>query len=120
MTLSAGRYVAALLVGLALCLAASSARCDPRPVVQHHAAPLQCTTATGRAVVLEPGYAVPEPAWSALDAELRRLQTAEVRLAAENASLRASVSAGPGWGTLAAVVGALAAGTAAAWFGYHR
>lgn len=60
---------------------------------------------------LPPGYFVDEPAWTVLDGEIRRLQEAEVRLGAENKSLRKSASATPaGWGALVLVTGAIAGG----------
>ncbi len=37
-----------------------------------------------------PGYYLTDPLWDKLDKEVRRLQTAEVRLTAENASLARS------------------------------
>ena len=48
-----------------------------------------CTTAGGSRLELPAGWwLVPPLNWSALDTELRRLQDAETRLAAENASLK--------------------------------
>lgn len=74
------------------------------------------TTEAGSTLALPPRVMiVTEDGWQALDDEVRRLQEAEVRLQAENASLRASASpGGPGWGTLALVVSAFGAGIAVA------
>lgn len=66
--------------------------CVPWP---EGAAPTTCRT-------LPPGHFVNEPAWSALDTEIRRLQDQETRLDAENRSLRESAAGWqPGWRTLA-------------------
>lgn len=56
-------------------------------------------------------YVVSAVQWAALDAETRRLQEQETRLAAENASLK---NDGPGLGTLGLIAAAFAAGVAAA------
>lgn len=62
---------------------------------------------------LRPGRYLDDDAWAKLDAETRRLQTAETRLAAENASMRKSLAGWrPGWKTLAlALASGIAAGT---------
>ncbi len=66
---------------------------------------------------LPPGRFVDEPAWTALDLELRRLQTKEIRIDAENASLRASADGWqPGWRTLAV---AFVTGVAGGFAVYH-
>ena len=44
---------------------------------------------------LPPGYFVPQDDWLKLDTEVRRLQGEEVRLRAENESLRRAVNDGP-------------------------
>ncbi len=49
----------------------------------------QCTTDGGTQLRLDPGYYLPSLMWDNVDAEMRRLQEAETRLQAENASLRA-------------------------------
>ncbi len=69
----------------------------------------------GSEVRLPPGYFVSEANWAALDAETRRLQDAETRLATENTTLRAEAERLPfGWGTVVALGLAFAAGGAAA------
>ncbi len=66
-------------------------------------------TEGGANLRLPRGYFVPEGKWDALDLEVKRLQDQETRLSAENEALRDS-GGGPGWGTVAVVVGALALG----------
>lgn len=62
-------------------------------------------------VRLPPGTFFDEPTLTALDAELRRLQEQEVRLAAENATLRdASRTWFPAWTVLAAGIAVGVAG----------
>lgn len=128
MTRIAARRLAATAAVLALLLPAGAAAepasdpaADERPVVEprpgellHLRSPALAETEGGSLIRLPPGYFLAEPTWDVLDAEVRRLQDAETRLGAENASLRASASAGAPWGrgTLAAVLGALAAGAA--------
>jgi hypothetical protein len=72
---------------------------------------LVCTLAhPERCAQLRPGRYLDEERWSLLDAEVRRLQTAETRLTAENQSMRKSLAGWtPGWKTLAL---ALASGLA--------
>ena len=62
--------------------------------------------ATGvRCRELPPGRFLAEPTWARLDDEVRRLQDAEVRLTAENASLRKDAAGWrPGWKSLASAV----------------
>lgn len=80
-------------VVLVLTLVAASAAAEP----------LRLTVSTtvsdgaGNERRLPPGYFLEDGTWSALDAELRRLQEAETRLAAENQSLRKSAGAPPRW-----------------------
>ena len=59
------------------------------------------------------------PAWSKLDAEMRRLQDAETRLTAENQSLRTQAGSGwrPGWKLLATT---LVIGTALGAYGRSK
>lgn len=64
--------------------------------------PSTLTTDGGSTLRLPPGYFVDEPAWNALDAELKRLQGRETRLQAENESLRSSAAEGGGWGMFVA------------------
>lgn len=98
-------FAAALLV-----LLSKSAAADPLPEVTPITESVTLRADSGAELRVPPGFYVPAPAWAALDAELKRAQTAEVRLAAENKSFRESGSAGPGWGTLIAVASSLAAG----------
>lgn len=52
-------------------------------------------------IVLPPGHYLDEPAWSLLDSEMRRLQTNETRLMAENNYFRKNTSGWqPGWKTI--------------------
>jgi hypothetical protein len=100
---------------------ATSAAADPAPEPGiatspiHLLSPATVTTEGGTELALPAGvYILEQPAWFALDAEFKRLQDAETRLDAENASLRAS-AAGPGFGlraTLLLVTTAIAAGIA--------
>jgi hypothetical protein len=54
---------------------------------------------------LPPGRFLAEPTWVRLDDEVRRLQDAEVRLTAANASLRKDAAGWrPGWKSLASAV----------------
>lgn len=82
---------------------------DPAPVkgptfVHLNSPRLACLGTQGDlkyCVQLGQGYFMDEPTYSILDAEMRRLQDAETRLKAENASLRASTAGWqPGWMTL--------------------
>lgn len=78
----------------------------------HILVPFHVTTQGGAELDLAPGRYIPEATWSKLDLEIRRLQDAETRLKAENASFRASAAAdtGPGWGTVTWIGLALTAG----------
>lgn len=70
---------------------------------------LDCTTHAGMPLILPPGRYLPENEWLSYSVEHDRLELAEVRLAAENQSLRTSAAAEPaapapgGWGTLALI-----------------
>jgi hypothetical protein len=65
--------------------------------------PMTCRTDGGSDLRLPPGYFYDVPAQTKLDDEMRRLQTAETRLTAENASFRKSAAAwSPAWWALAA------------------
>ncbi len=65
---------------------------------------------------LPPGYYLAEPAWNQIDAELRRAQDAETRLAAENKVFRKYAASGDlGWrGATLLATAAFGAGLAAA------
>lgn len=91
-------------VALLLAVLAGSAHADPP---KHFKNGGTVTTPKGVTVVLPPGYYITEPDYNRLDVELRRLQEAETRLAAENASLRKSASTDwLRWFAIGAVVGA--------------
>lgn len=64
----------------------ASARAHAEPL--WWGSPLRCETYKGDKIVLDPGYYLPMDEWFALDEELKRLQTAETRLSAENKELR--------------------------------
>lgn len=91
-----------VIILAAFVLLCRSARAD-EPIRLRSAA--SCHTTAGSEVTLPPGVFLPEPAWLALDAEVRRLQESGTRLEAENASLRASLDKS-GWGFTLAWVGA--------------
>lgn len=109
------------LAALAIAVTVSSgvAIADPQPSpdaphqVIHSPNPITLRADTGEELRVPPGYYLPEPVWQGLDLEVKRLQESETRLKAENRSLRDSAStAGPGWGTVALVLGGIAAGVA--------
>lgn len=106
------RRARVVTVTLALLGLASHAAADPTPVTGHVqlSSSAACHTDGGSDIRLPPGRFFDEAAWAKLDAETVRLQTVETRMTAENASLKASATSGPGWYTLA---GAFAAGVAA-------
>ena len=96
------RRAAAVVAVLGLCAAAPVAA-DDAPI--HITAGATCRTPAGVDLELPPGYYLSEPAWDALDLEVRRLQDTETRLGAENLSLRASANAWrPGWRSIAAAL----------------
>lgn len=109
------RVTAAL--ALALLLVSASVAAEPAPpseptYVQTEEPRLLCVPATPieKCRDLPPGRFLDELTFSALDAELKRLQDAETRLAAENKAMRESVQGWqPGWRTLVVtlVVGAV-------------
>lgn len=117
-----GRGVLCALVALVvMCLAARSAGGDdalpstpsapPAPTVIGNAGYLHLRSSAhvqtegGSDLRLPPGYYLDEPNWHKLDDEVRRLQEQETRLAAENKSLRSTVSSWqPGWKTLLGVL----------------
>ncbi len=89
-----------LLVALLLTL---PERTDAEPL--HIKTPSSVTTDGGSSLRLPPGYFLEEPVWSALDTEMKRLQEREIRLNAENRSLRDSAKEiSFGWYALGAVI----------------
>ena len=101
--------IAAITAALVVLLLAARAACDPvpappnTPLVWYHVASSgRLVTDGGTDLRLPAGYFLPEPSWSALDTELRRLQDSETRLAAEVESYKKSTDGWqPGWKTLA-------------------
>ena len=94
----------------ALCLVAVQGATDPVPdpgvaFVHLHSPRLACLgtrEAPASCVQLAEGYFMDEPTYNKLDVEMKRLQDAETKLAAENASLRKSVvNSQPAWITMA-------------------
>lgn len=80
----------------------------------HFVSPFHLKTDGGSELHLPPGYYLDETKFARLDGELRRLQEREVRLTAENLSLRASTGGWqPGWKTL---MGAVIVGAAGSWY----
>lgn len=124
--MSSPRLVAAAAFVVITLLTASAAADEPAPADPMPTATVlapwrilsasSLTTEAGSTLALPAGVViVTADGWEALDVEVRRLQEAEVRLGAENHSLRASAkAAGPGWGTLVLVVSAFGAGIVAA------
>jgi hypothetical protein len=53
--------------------------------------PVTCTTEAGSSIKLPPGFYLSAELWAKLDLETRRLQALEVRLGAENKSLKKSL-----------------------------
>lgn len=103
----------ALLVAALLVLPLAGRAAAEEPL--HIKTPSTLKTDGGSEVRLPAGvYVIGAAEWAALDVEVRRLQEQETRLVAENAALRESAGEGPGLGTLGLVVGAFAAGVAAA------
>ncbi len=88
-----------------------SERADAEPPV-HLKTPSSVQTDGGSTLRLPAGYFLEEPVWDSLQFEVKRLQEREVRLAAENKSLRASADETSfGWTVLgAAIVAGFTAG----------
>ena len=111
------KLAVAAAVGVSLLLAPAAAadpvRPDPAKPV-HLKSESEVHTARGALVLLPPGWFYAEPLRAKVDAEMKRLQEAEVRLKAENASLREAP--GFGWGTITLVAGAVALGAAGGWW----
>lgn len=96
---------AAVIAAVAISLYARDARGeDVVTGVQHIQSESTLISDGGSILRLPPGYFLPDAKFNALDLELRRLQEQEVRLDAENRSLRKSAETwSPGWKTLTAV-----------------
>lgn len=71
----------------------------------HLVAPFAVRSASGLTYHVPPAYVISERAWRELDSEMRRLQTAEIRLEAENKYLRQAPVETPvlSWVALAAL-----------------
>lgn len=82
---------------------------------KHFQTPSHVTTQGGSELDLPPGYFLDEPAWDALDYQVRTLQDDRTRLSAENKSLRDSAGTGAPWWAIAAGVVVGAAAGAYAW-----
>lgn len=82
----------------AIVLAALTRAASGDPVTNVHIeSSSHVTTVGGSELDLPPGFFLGEAARAALDTEVRRLQEAETRLTAENASLKASATDPAGW-----------------------
>lgn len=97
----------AVCAALAIICYARNAPAEPLRLLS----PATCTTEGGSALTLDPGRYLPEPVWESLDFEVKRLQTAETRLTAENGALRKSAAGSGGSWVLAGL--AFSAGIAA-------
>jgi hypothetical protein len=107
---------AALLVLGALVAQPAPARAERTHV--RTTGPTELVRPDGARRALPPGRFLDEATFGALDLEMRRLQEAETRLAAENRSLRESARGWrPGWKLL---LGAAIAGAAAGAYGALR
>lgn len=99
-----------LVVVAVLLLATRAAAGDPvvtepaPPGVLSMRHPTVLEVPSGKRLELPPGRFYPDPDFTKLDAEFRRLQDVETRLTAENGSLRSSASGWqPGWKTILTV-----------------
>lgn len=107
--MSKRRLAAACVLSVTLL---AGARVAAEPI--HLQTPSEVNTDGGSTIRLPAGYFLDEELWAKLDLEVKRLQDAETRLRAENESLTASGAWG--WGTVALVATALAAGAAGGWW----
>lgn len=119
----------AVAVAVAVYLSATRAAAEPVPAPTpdltpwHIVSASTLTTEGGSTEALPAGVVILRgEAWEKLDVEIRRLQDAETRLAAENVSLRESLTdgGGPGWATLTAFVAGAALGIGGTWYALHR
>lgn len=76
-------------VVLFVALSAGGGRPAKADVNLHMRSPTHCTTDGGTRLDLPPGFFLDEEGHAQLDAEVKRLQEAEMRLTAENGELRA-------------------------------
>jgi hypothetical protein len=95
-----------LVTGLAVVLAAREAHGE----IYHLKSPSTLETEKGSKLSLPPGYFLDEETWRERDLEMKRLQEQEVRLGAENLSLRRSADEFPwlavgGAGVIGTVLG---------------
>jgi hypothetical protein len=86
---------------LASVLAARDAHGDGG-VIYHVKSPSTLETDKGNKLQLPPGYFLDEDTWQERDAEMHRLQELDVRLTAENKSLRESATGGH-WKSMMAI-----------------
>lgn len=107
--------IAATAVVLAALCAPAYGDLAPAPSgFLHMRSPSTLKTDGGSELRLPPGYFLDEPTYDKLDAETKRLQDAEVRLTAENKSMRQSLSGWqPGWYIIA---GFVVSGVALGWY----
>jgi hypothetical protein len=104
----------ALIIGALLFLTAARAGADealPTPHVRLTSGPGQLLAPNGKTYFLPVGtHILDGTSFEKIEDETRRLQTQEIRLKAENESLKKSLG-GPGWGTVLIVaLGATALG----------
>lgn len=91
---------------------------SPLAGAEHIETPSTLTSEGGSVLKLPPGYFFDEPSFLTVDREFRRLQTAETRLTAENASMKQSLGSWqPGWWTLA---GVFVGGCALGWYVHEK
>ena len=107
-------------VVVAILIAVTRAAADPAPVdvPTHLQSASTVHTDGGSDLRLPPGYFLSEPLWAHWDATTKVLQDAQVRLAAENVSLRASAASWqPGWVTVVTVI---SSGFALGWYAHSK
>lgn len=85
-----------IVVLVALC-SPVSAKPDKSPdIPTRFGSPTTCTTTGGTTLSVPAGWIlVPPPYWAALDLEMKRLQVVEIKLTAENKSLKTSLMKRP-------------------------
>lgn len=85
-----GKTLVIMAAALSVLLLSGGVAADPLPEVIPVTESVTLRADGGAELRVPPGYYVPLDAWQALDAEIKRSQTAETRLSAENLSLRKS------------------------------